>query len=137
MLQGPTPLLLLLYIVYVVGKPRWLIIAVQPLHGLAYVLFIIVGQIFAGAVGADAPSSMQALIFAATVGVGMFLGTQLAGIAMDKFSSDGKFLWRKIWMIPLVIMLAGTVIMSVVFKGQVPAAQPAAQPAPASAAATK
>ena len=128
---------LLLYIVYVVGKPRWLIIAVQPLHGLAYVLFIIVGQIFAGAVGADAPSSMQALIFAATVGVGMFLGTQLAGIAMDKFSSDGKFLWRKIWMIPLLIMLAGTLIMAVIFKGQVPSAKPSAQPAPVAAAAAK
>ena len=128
---------LLLYIAYVLGKPRWLIIAVQPLHGLAYVLFIIVGQIFAGAVGADAPSSMQALIFTATVGIGMFLGTQLAGIAMDKFSSAGKFLWRKIWMIPLVIMLAGTVIMSVLFKGQLPEVKQAAQPAATAAPASK
>jgi hypothetical protein len=103
---------LLMYVAYVLGKPKALVLAVQPLHGLAYVLFIIVGQIFAGAVGADAPSSMQALIFAATVGVGMFLGTQLAGFAMDKFSSEGKFLWRKIWMIPLVVVLAGTVVMA-------------------------
>ena len=29
---------------------------------------------------------MQALIFAATTGVGLFLGTQLAGIAMDRYS---------------------------------------------------
>lgn len=121
---------LLLYVAYVVGKPRALILAVQPLHGLAYVTFIIVGQIFAGAIGADAPSSMQALIFAATVGLGMFLGTQLAGVAMDKFSSDGKFLWKKIWMIPLVIMLAGTVVMAVFFKGRVPEVRKASPPAP-------
>ena len=76
---------LVMYVAYVLGKPKALVLAVQPLHGLAYVMFIIVGQIFAGAVGADAPSSMQALIFAATVGVGMFLGTQLAGVVMDKF----------------------------------------------------
>ena len=124
---------LLLYVAYVLGKPRSLIIAAQPLHGLAYVMFIIVGQIFAGAVGADAPSSMQALIFAATVGLGMFLGTQLAGIVMDKFSSEGKFLWRKIWMIPLVIMLAGTIVMAVIFKGQVPEVKKASQPIPEAA----
>jgi MFS family permease len=124
---------LLLYAAYVLGKPRSLILAVQPLHGLAYVMFIIVGQIFAGAVGADAPGSMQALIFAATVGFGMFLGTQVAGIAMDKFSSDGKFLWKKIWMIPLVVVLAGTVVMAVLFKGQEPEAKKASPPAAESA----
>jgi len=122
---------LLMYIAYVLGKPKALVLAVQPLHGLAYVLFIIVGQIFAGAVGADAPSSMQALIFAATVGVGMFLGTQLAGFAMDKFSSEGKFLWRKIWMIPLVVMAVSTIVMAVIFKGNVPEAKKAEAPAPA------
>ncbi len=128
---------LLMYIAYVIGKPKALVLAVQPLHGLAYVLFIIVGQIFAGAVGADAPSSMQALIFTATVGVGMFLGTQLAGIVMDKFSRDGKFLWPKIWMVPLVVMLVSTIVLAVLFKGNVPAAQPAATPAPAAAAPAK
>ncbi len=123
---------LLMYVAYVLGKPKALVLAVQPLHGLAYVLFIIVGQIFAGAVGADAPSSMQALILAATVGVGMFLGTQLAGIAMDKFSSAGQFLWRKIWLIPLGVMLVSTLVMAFVFKGTVPEAKQAA-PAPAAA----
>ena len=119
---------LLLYVAYAIGKPRMLIISVQPLHGLAYMLFIIVGQIFAGAVGADAPSSMQALIFMATVGIGMFLGTQLAGIVMDKCSIAGKFQWRKIWMVPLAIMLAGTVVMATIFKGKVPEAKPVSQP---------
>ena len=48
---------------------------------------------------------MQALIFAATTGVGLFLGTQFAGIVMDKFSVDGKFQWSKIWIVPCVITL--------------------------------
>ncbi len=125
---------LLMYIAYVIGKPKALILAVQPLHGVAYVLFIIVGQIFAGAVGSDAPSSMQALIFTATVGVGMFLGTQLAGIVMDKFSRDGKFLWPKIWMVPLVVMLVSTLVLAVLFKGTVPETQKA-EAAPATATA--
>ena len=36
-----------MYILYIVGRPKALLILAQPLHGLAYVFFIIVGQIFA------------------------------------------------------------------------------------------
>jgi len=99
-----------------------------------------VGQIFANAVAPEAiRSSMQALIFAATTGVGLFLGSQLAGTVMDRFSVEGKFQWRKIWLVPLVIMLAGTLVMATIFKGvvpkeeKVPAAQaPAARSSPPS-----
>ena len=65
-------------------------------------------------------SSMQGLIFAATTGVGLFLGTQLAGFAMDKYSVNGKFQWPKIWAFPLVITLAGTLVFATVFQGKVP-----------------
>ena len=51
-----------------------------------------------GAEGAGA--SMQALIFTAQSGIGLFLGTQLAGIVMDKFRVEGRFQWRKVWMVP-------------------------------------
>jgi hypothetical protein len=114
---------LLLYAVYVLGKPRWLIVVAQPLHGFAYVMFIIVGQIFAGAVGADAPSSMQALIFMATVGVGLFAGTQAAGFMMDHFSVSGQFQWRKIWMAPLIVVLLGVLTTATIFRGVVPEAK--------------
>ncbi len=121
---------LALYVVYVVGRPKELIIASQVLHGLAYVMFMIVGQVYAAAVAPEAiRSSMQALIFAATTGVGLFLGSQLAGTVMDRFSADGKFQWQKIWAVPLVIMLAGTIVLAAVFKGDVPKEekQPAAK----------
>jgi nucleoside transporter len=111
----------LLYAIYIVGRPKGLIIASQALHGLAYVLFIIVGQIYAATVAPEAiRSSMQALIFAATTGVGLFLGSQLAGVVMDRFSVEGKFQWQKVWAVPLVIMLAGTLVLATVFKGEVP-----------------
>ena len=64
--------------------------------------------IFAGKVGPHIPASMQALIFAATTGVGLFFGTQLAGIVMDRFSVEGQFQWRKIWAVPMLIMAAAT-----------------------------
>jgi MFS family permease len=112
---------LLLYVVYVLGKPKQLIIGSQVLHGLAYVMFMIVGQVFAAQVAPEAiRSSMQALIFAATSGVGLFLGSQLAGIMMDKYSVDGGVQWRKFWLVPLLITLFGTLVLATAFKGELP-----------------
>ena len=47
-----------LYLLYVVGQPRALLIVSQPLHGFAYVFFIIVGQVFTNEV---APESVRML----------------------------------------------------------------------------
>ena len=92
---------LLLYIVYINGKPRSLIVCSQAFHGLAYVLFVIVGQIFAdSAATEEIRASVQSLLFAATTGVGLFLGTQLAGFIMDKFRKEEQFQWRQIFMVP-------------------------------------
>jgi len=110
---------LLMYAAYVATRLRALIVGCQVLHGLAYVMFMIVGQIYAGKVGPEIPGSMQALIFAATTGVGLFLGTQLAGVVMDQCKAEGKFQWQKIWLVPLAIVLAGTLVLEFVFQGNV------------------
>jgi hypothetical protein len=108
----------LLYLVYVISKPRALIVLSQSLHGLAYVLFIIAGQIFANVASPpEIRSSVQALVFAATTGVGLFLGTQFAGVVMDIFKQENKFNWRAIFAVPAVIMLASIVALVVLFKG--------------------
>ncbi len=106
-----------LYLVYAIGKPKELVIACQPLHGFAYVFFIIVGQVFTNSIAPTGiQSSMQALIFAVTTGVGMFLGTQFAGIVMDSCKADGKFQWRKVWLVPAVITLLGIIALGVKFQ---------------------
>ena len=108
---------LAMYLIYLPGKPRGLIVASQALHGLAYVLFMIVGQMFANALAPpEISGSVQALLFAATVGIGLFLGTQLAGVVMDRFNVDGKFQWRKIWLVPGLIMLAGILALILLLK---------------------
>jgi nucleoside transporter len=125
----------LMYVLYVIGKPQALLIVAQPLHGLAYVFFMIVGQIFAESVAPEAiRSSMQALIFAATTGVGLFFGTQFAGIVMDKNSVDGKFQWSKVWLVPCVITLVGVLVLAALFQNPTAQPKPAANPdAPVSA----
>ena len=108
---------LLLYIVYVVEKPRWLIIGSQSMHGFAYVLFIIAGQMYVNKISTDEiRGSMQALVFAATTGVGLFLSTHLAGITMDTFKKGDKFQWRPIFVVPCLIMLACTIGFILLFK---------------------
>ena len=92
---------LILYVIYVAPRPRGCLVAGQAFHGLAYVFFIIAGQMFANSVAPkDVQASMQALIFMAQTGVGMFLGTQFAGIVMDKYRVEDRFEWRQLWMVP-------------------------------------
>jgi MFS family permease len=107
----------LLYAIYTASKPRWLIVASQSLHGLAYVFFIIAGQMLANTLATDnVRSSMQALIFAATTGLGLFLGTQLAGLVMDKYREQDAFQWSKIFLVPCVIALVATLVFMVAFR---------------------
>jgi len=109
---------LLLYIIYLSTTQRWLIVRGQSLHGLAYVFFVIAGQIFANSQASDEiRSSVQALLFAATTGVGLFIGTQFAGIVMDKFRKEDKFQWVQIFAVPADIALICIVVFMVLFKG--------------------
>jgi MFS family permease len=102
---------------YVVSKQSLGIILVQAFHGLAYVFFMIAGQMFVGAMAPkEIGASAQSLIFIATNGIGLFLGTQLAGFVMEKNSLGGKFQWPKIWAVPLAITLAGAIVFATAFK---------------------
>ena len=96
---------LVLYVIYAMPRPPAFIVAGQAFHGLAYVFFIIAGQMFAGFVAPEgAGASMQALVFTAQSGVGLFLGTQLAGIVMDRCRVEGRFQWQKLWLVPGGVM---------------------------------
>lgn len=112
---------LVLYVLYVIPRPAAVIVISQAFHGLAYVFFIIAGQMYAGAVAPEGiASSMQALVFTAQSGLGLFLGTQLAGVVMDKFKVGDKFQWRQVWMVPGAIMLVCVLALLLFYKGTVP-----------------
>lgn len=111
---------LILYFIYVIPRPRAFIVLAQAFHGLAYVFFIIAGQMYVDKVASkDVVATMQALIFTAQSGIGLFLGTQFAGIVMDKFRAEGQFQWRRLWMVPGVVMLACVVALVLFFKGTI------------------
>jgi MFS family permease len=106
-----------LFLTYILSKNSLSVVIIQAFHGLAYVFFIIGGQDF---VGNTAPASIlasaQSLLAIATTGIGLFVGTQLAGMMMERNSIGGKFQWNKIWAVPLGITLAGAIAFAVLFK---------------------
>jgi MFS family permease len=109
---------LVLYVIYVISTSRLVIIVAQSLHGLAYVLFIIAGQVYASsAASPEILKSMQALVFAATTGLGLFCGTQFAGFIMDIYKREGKFNWRAVFLAPAAIILVSIVVLIALFKG--------------------
>lgn len=108
---------LILYAVYCLKMPKAVIVVSQVFHGLAYVFFIIGGQIYVSMIAPkEIVGSAQSLIMLATNGVGLFLGTQLAGIVMDRGCVMGKFNWSKIFMVPAMITLVGVLAMAFFMK---------------------
>jgi len=129
-----------MYVIYVFAQKPIPVAIAQALHGFAYVMFMIVGQVYANTVApSDIRASVQAMVFATTTGIGLFVGTQFAGIMMDKYSVDGKFVWRKLWMVPGIVVLLGAIGFAVAFDNPPDAEKPAEEPAaetPESAAIT-
>ena len=107
---------MVLYLIYVLKMPKIVVIVSQVFHGLAYVFFMIAGQMYVGKVAPkEIAGSAQALIILVTVGIGLFLGTQLAGVVMDRFSAGGKFNWSKVFLVPMLLTLAGVLALAVAF----------------------
>jgi predicted MFS family arabinose efflux permease len=106
-----------LFLVYILTKNKLVLSIFQAFHGLAYVFFVIGGQIFVKAMASvDYRASALSLLAIATNGIGLFVGTQMAGMVMQKNTVNGKFQWNKIWVVPLVITLAGAIVFAVAFK---------------------
>ncbi|NQT50935.1 MFS transporter [bacterium] len=109
---------LLMYVVYSLTRPRALVIASQALHGIAYAFFIGVGFIY---VAQQAPpeilGSATGLYTVALFGFGLFLGTQFTGVVMDRYTQDGKFRWRPIFLVPCALTLASALVLAAFFRG--------------------
>jgi MFS family permease len=109
---------LTMYLIYSLEKPKWLVIASMGFHGIAYVLFIIGGNIYVNSVAPDTTrSSAQALLTVATMGFGFLLGTRFTGMVMDGFKAGDKFRWRPIFLVPCVLTIICAIAFILFFKG--------------------
>lgn len=79
------------------------------LHGLCYDFFFVTGQIYVDKAAPKAVrSSAQGLITLVTYGIGMYIGSIVAGRVVDYYTVDGVKAWTDIWLFPA--MLAAIVL---------------------------
>jgi MFS family permease len=91
---------------------EWMLYMAIILHGICYDFFFVAGQIYTdNKAGVAIKSQAQGLITLATYGIGMAIGSKLAGIVTDVYTVDAVKDWTAIWMIPA--MIAGVVLLLV------------------------
>lgn len=92
----------------------WMIMAGIALHGICYDFFFVTGQIYMDKkASVEIRAQAQGLIVLVTYGIGMLIGTQIAGELYNSFLKDGASLslmeWRNFWWIPATF--AGGVLL--------------------------
>jgi nucleoside transporter len=96
---------------------EWLLYIAIILHGVCYDFFFVTGQIYTDSkAGEKYRSSAQGLITLATLGIGMGIGSWIAGMVADIYTVDGVKDWTSIWMIPAVIAAVVLVLLVLFFK---------------------
>src|SRR5918998_4007308 len=79
------------------------------LHGICHDFFFVAGQIYTDKfAGARFRSAAQGLITLATYGIGILIGSLVAGPIVDGFATADGHDWTQIWIIPAII--AGAVL---------------------------
>ncbi len=94
---------------------EWMLFLAILLHGVCYDFFFVTGQIYTDAkAGARIKSSAQGLITLATYGIGMGIGSKLAGLVADYYTLNGVKQWLNIWLVPAAIA-AGVLVLFILF----------------------
>lgn len=93
----------------------WMLFGGIILHGICYDFFFVTGQIY---VDKEAPehlkSSVQGLITLATYGLGMFIGSNVSGIIVERYATGTGHDWTQVWIIPAIfatVVLAAFVLL--------------------------
>ena len=87
------------------------------LHGICYDFFFVTGQIYVDRkASADIRASAQGFIALMTYGVGMAIGSYLAGHIVEMYVTEGGHDWQVIWMIPGVFAGAVALLFALAFK---------------------
>lgn len=100
-----------------IGSNVWMLYAAIILHGVCYDFFFVSGQIYTdNKAGIEIKSQAQGLITLATYGVGMAIGSKLAGIVTDTYTIDGVKDWTSIWLVPAFISAVVLLLFILFFR---------------------
>jgi nucleoside transporter len=96
------------------ASTEWMLYLAIVLHGVCYDFFFVTGQIYTDSkAGEKYRSSAQGLIAIATYGIGMGIGSWIAGMVADTYTVNGIKNWQSIWMVPAGI--AAVVLVLFIF----------------------
>lgn len=103
------------------GSGMWMFYLAILLHGVCYDFFFVAGQLYTDQVApARLRSTAQGFITFATYGVGMLIGSFLAGGALDYFSTtrDGIVSrdWSRFWLSSAAMSAAITLLVLIFFR---------------------
>ncbi|MDD8030549.1 MAG: MFS transporter [Acidobacteriota bacterium] len=105
------------YIIFVIGKPSWLVIASLALHGFCYVFFFTAAYIYVDNIAPkDIRNSAQSLIATIILGLGNFAGSLFCGWIQDIFTKDNVVNWTGTFMVPTVLTFLCLIIFMVFFR---------------------
>ena len=111
------------------GALVWMLYAGILLHGICYDFFFVTGQIYVDTKApADLRAAAQGFIAFVTLGVGMFIGSWLSGLVVDRFSITGaagvQHAWRSIWLVPAAGAGAVLLLFALFFRAGASASVP-------------
>ena len=104
----------------------WMLYVAILLHGLCFDFFFVSGMIYTDAkAGEKIKSQAQGLISLATYGIGMYIGSVLAGKVTEMYTIDNIRNWSAIWMVPAGIAAVVLVLFLLFFRDNTRTALPA------------
>jgi nucleoside transporter len=114
------------------GALVWMLYGGILLHGICYDFFFVTGQIYVDTKAPpDLRAAAQGFIAFVTLGVGMFIGSWLSGVVVDRFSATTAagvtHAWRDIWMVPAAGAAAVLVLFALFFRTGAAAPVPVAE----------
>ncbi len=110
------------------GPLVWMFYSGILLHGICYDFFFVTGQIY---VDQKASSHMrgaaQGFIAFVTLGVGMFVGSYIAGWVVDNYAyvsgTETLHNWTPIWLIPAAMSAGVLLLFAALFSPRAPVAK--------------
>lgn len=98
------------------GEHLWMLYAGIALHGICYDFFFVTGYLYTEKrAGEKIKSAAQGLFTFATYGLGMVIGTVIAGSVADHFAINGIRNWHSIWMVPVYIAAVVLIYFAIAF----------------------
>ncbi|MFC1485489.1 MFS transporter [Candidatus Latescibacterota bacterium] len=106
----------LLFLIFALGSPTWLVIGALGLHGFGYVFFFTATFIYVDSIAPrDIRASAQGFISIITLGLGNFIGSLFAGAVQSSFTGGGKTDWTTVFLVPAFITFLSAGVFAVMF----------------------